>query len=206
MPILEAQIETERASRYLRQLCKHADAMSGRGSHTPGMHLHNKAVPGEVEVAAAWSDTDGTLTFTPWGQCTLAADTDTLTLRIAAADEDGLHHMRDVLTRDLERFSSRDPLTVTWRQPTTNEAAGLLGTRGPAVRHRRGHRRTSLSTILLVLVVILLIGLHVGLAGSIGAGSRLTGMVTNVVVGLVVLKIAVLVLVRFRMRRRPNPK
>jgi hypothetical protein len=34
MPILQAQIQTERASRYLVQFCKQAAAMGG-GGHTP---------------------------------------------------------------------------------------------------------------------------------------------------------------------------
>jgi hypothetical protein len=72
MPILQAQIETERASRYLVQFCKHAAAMGG-GGHTPRIHLHTTMTRREVQVAAEWSDTNGTVTFTPWGQCTLAS-------------------------------------------------------------------------------------------------------------------------------------
>lgn len=113
MPILNAEIQTERASRYLVQFCKHAAAM-GAGGHTARMHLHPTMARGEVQVAADWSDTLGTVTFTPWGQCALTADGDTLTLRIEAADEDGLTQIRDVIDRDFERFSHRGPLIVTW--------------------------------------------------------------------------------------------
>jgi len=111
MPILQAQIPTERAGRYLVQLCRHATAMGG-GGHRPRMHLRG----GTARVTADWSDTSGTLTFTPWGRCTLEADAGTLTLRIDAVDQDGLSQIRDIVTRDLERFSNRDPLTVTWQQ------------------------------------------------------------------------------------------
>lgn len=116
MPSLEAQIETERASRYLVQFCKHAAAM-GSGGHTPRMRLHGTMTRREVQVAAEWSDTEGTVTFTSWGQCTLAAGASTLIVRIEAGDKDGLHQIRDVITRDFDRFSPRDPLTVTWHQP-----------------------------------------------------------------------------------------
>jgi hypothetical protein len=116
MPTLYAQIPTERAGRYLVQFCKHAAAMGG-GGHTLRMHLHSTMARGEVRVAADWSDTSGTVTFTPWGQCTLAAGIDTLTLRIDAADEDGLARIRDVIDRDLQRFSRRDPVTATWHRP-----------------------------------------------------------------------------------------
>ena len=113
MPTLHAQIHTERANRYLVQLCKHAAAMGG-GGHTLRM---------QVRVSADWSDISGTVTFTPWGRCTLSAADDTLTVRIDAADQDGLTRIRDVIDRDLQRFSHRDPLTVTWQQPETPGAA-----------------------------------------------------------------------------------
>jgi hypothetical protein len=120
MPTLKAQVETERASRYLVQFCKHAAAMGG-GGDTPRMHLHGVMARREVRIDAEWSDAQGTVTFTPWGQCTLAADTRTLTVVIEAAGEDGLHQIRDVITRDLERFSRREPLTVTWTRPDADE-------------------------------------------------------------------------------------
>jgi hypothetical protein len=132
MPTLEAQVETERASRYLVQFCKHAAAMGG-GGHTMRMHLHGMLNRRDVQVAAEWSDTRGAVTFTPWGRCTLASDTKTLTLRIEAAGEDGLEQIRDVVSRDLERFSRRDPLTVTWHRSGTSEVPpGRIG-------HRRSH-------------------------------------------------------------------
>jgi hypothetical protein len=80
------------------------------------MHTSGRTGRSEVRVAADWSDTTGTVTFTPWGRCTLSADAGTLTLRIDAADQDGLTQIRDILTRDLQRFSTRDPLTVTWQR------------------------------------------------------------------------------------------
>jgi hypothetical protein len=51
MPILQAQIQTERASRYLVQFCKHAAAM-GSGGHSPRMHLHGVMTRREVQVVA----------------------------------------------------------------------------------------------------------------------------------------------------------
>lgn len=123
-PALEARVTTKRAGRYLTQFCKHAAAMGG-GGHRPRLHLHRAPAHREVNVTAEWSGTAGTVTFTPWGRCTLHADEDTLVLRIDAATDDGLRQIKDVLTRDLERFSRRDPLTVTWRQP---EAPGATPT------------------------------------------------------------------------------
>jgi hypothetical protein len=205
MPILHAQIQTERASRYLVQFCKHAAAMGG-GGHTPRMHLHTPLACRKVQVAAEWSDTVGTVTFTPWGQCTLAADIDALTLRIDAADEDGAAQIRDVIDRDLQRFSRRDPITATWLRTETPDAAPFRHT--GAMTHKPGQvfPRSHVQTILLALAVVLVIGLHIGLAGAVVAQSRWTGVAINVVVALVVLKIALIAWARFATRRRRATK
>jgi hypothetical protein len=205
MPILEAQIETERASRYLVQFCKHAAAM-GSGGHTPRMHLHSTVSRREVQVTAEWSDTSATVTFTPWGQCTLTADANILATRIEAADEDGLAQIRDVVTRDFARFSQRDPLTVTWQRSDDPGAASFRHTDAVKFAHRRGPLRFNLRTILLALAVILIIGLHVGLAGAAVASSRWTGMATNLIVALVLLKIVFIGLARLGIRRRRSAK
>ena len=205
MPILHAQVQTERASRYLVQFCKHAAAMGG-GGHSPRMHLHAPMARREVQVTAEWSDTSGTVTFTPWGQCTLTADAGTLTLRIDAADEDGLAQIRDVLDRDLQRFSRRDPLAVTWQRPETPGAAPFPPTGEVTPKPRPSFPRSHLQTILLVLAVVLVIGLHVGLAGAVVARSRWTGVAINAVVALVVLKIALIAWARLATRRRNASK
>jgi hypothetical protein len=205
MPNLHAQLQTERASRYLVQFCKHAAAM-GDGGHTPRMHLHATMARREVQVAADWTDTGGTVTFTPWGQCTLAADTGTLTLHIDAPDDDGLAQIRDVIDRDLQRFSRRDPLTVTWQRSETPGAAPFRHTGAVTPQPRRGFHRPRLQTILLALAVVLVIGLHVGLAGAVVAQSRWTGFAINVLAALVVLKIALIAWTRFATRRRRATK
>jgi hypothetical protein len=195
MPILEARIETERASRYLGQFCKHAAAMGG-GGHSSRMHLHGMMASREVQVAAEWSDVEGTVTFTPWGRCTLAADAHTLTLRIQAADEDGLRQIQDVVARDFERFSRRDPLTLTWHQPEHSDEEPGTGEAKPP------RRRGDLAVLGLAVAVVVIILLHLGLAGTIAANAPWTGMATNIVLALVALKIALIALARFRIRRR----
>jgi hypothetical protein len=195
MPFTHAQIPTERASRYLVQFCKHAAAM-GSGGHTPRIHRHAAMARGEVRVAAEWSDTAGTVTFTPWGRCGLVADKDTLTVRIDAADEDGLAQIRDVVERDLQRFSSRDPITVTWQGSVDT------GTSKP----RRHLPRTHLQTVLLGSAAVLVIALHIGLAGAVVAHSRWTGIALDVMAALVVVKIGLIAWTRFARRHRGASK
>lgn len=206
-PALEARVATKRASRYLTQFCKHATAM-GSGGHTPRMHPQGTASHRQVKVTAEWSDTEATVTFDPWGRCTLLADDDILVLRIEAAGDDGLRQIRDVMTRDFERFSRRNPLTVTWQQhesstPTLTpavtaspDAGGVAG--DPHHRPVRSRRHT----VLIVVAVALLVGLHLGLAGTAVADSSWLGLAANVAVALVVLKVVLFALARARIRRR----
>ncbi|WP_279340610.1 DUF2218 domain-containing protein [Sphaerisporangium perillae] len=203
MPSLVAQIETERPSRYLVQFCKHAAAMGG-GGHAPRMHLHGIMARREVRVSAEWSDTHGIVTFTPWGKCTLAAEGNILDVRIEAADEDGLAQIQDVITRDLDRFSRRAPLVVTWQ---TTEAASVmppLEARGTTLSRQGapGWVRANLQTIVLVVAGALVLAVHLGLAGTILADSRWTGFAGNAVLAIVVLKVALIAVGRLRIHRR----
>jgi hypothetical protein len=115
MLTVEAQIETERASRYLVQLCRHAAAMAGGRGHRFRNHAGGHArARREVQVHAEWSETHGTISFTPWGQCTIQANASTLAVRVEATDEEDLRQIQDVIARDLDRFGQRDHLTVNW--------------------------------------------------------------------------------------------
>ena len=129
MTTAEARIETERPSRYLVQFCKHAAAMGAAGGHGPRAHLRGMLTRRAVRIHAEWSDTHGVVTFDPWGQCTLTADARTLTLRVAAADEDNLRRIQDVISRDFDRFGRREHLTVSWQGP---EAPSVQSDTGPA--------------------------------------------------------------------------
>jgi hypothetical protein len=42
-----------------------------------------------------------------------------LTLRAEAGDEETLRQIQDLITGHLDRFSRRDPLTVTWQRAET---------------------------------------------------------------------------------------
>jgi hypothetical protein len=114
MVIAEARIETDRAERYLAQICKHAAAMGG-GGHRARLHKGDHSDRDELNVHADWSATRGAVTFTPWGTCAIAADGRILTLRVEASDEENLGRIQDILTRDLDRFGRRDRLVVNWQ-------------------------------------------------------------------------------------------
>jgi uncharacterized protein len=107
MPTAEARIETGRPSRYLAQLCEHANAMAGSQHRMhPGRAHH--------QVRAESSGTHGVIHFEPWGRCTLEATATALVLRVEATSEDGLRRIQDIIAADLARFGRRDHLTVDW--------------------------------------------------------------------------------------------
>jgi hypothetical protein len=124
----EASVETERPSRYLGQLCRH---FNQKGRHLLGglrAHLSGDAQPradlrARIEtirnsrIDVEWSETHGIVSF-GWGQCTMQAGSDTLTLRAQAADEENLLRVQDLVAGHLARFGRRDHLTVNWQRPS----------------------------------------------------------------------------------------
>jgi hypothetical protein len=69
----------------------------------------------QVQVRAEWSDTRGRLTFTPWGECTLIADANTLSLRIDARDQAGLRNIQRIIANNLRRAGHHQDVMVTWQ-------------------------------------------------------------------------------------------
>jgi hypothetical protein len=112
----QARVQTTNASRYLAQLCQHATKFSHRLGR-----LHGGGTRPEI-LGVDWTDTHGTLDLS-WGQCTLDADPATLTVRVAAADEENLRRVQDIITADLERFGRRDGVTVTWQLVPADETS-----------------------------------------------------------------------------------
>ena len=117
----EARIATDRASRYLTQLGRHAEQMGQGLRHRPRAHGSGDAPP-EVE-RTEWSDTHGVIEFA-WGRCVMDATQDTLILRAEADDEDGLRRIQDGIARRLGTIGRRDQLTVTWQPTLPGDATG----------------------------------------------------------------------------------
>lgn len=85
------QFSTERASRYLQQLCKH----------------FGHKVPAEFDAHS------GAITF-PFGQCALKASDNVLDITITTANDDDLARLADVIERHLARFAFREQGTLNW--------------------------------------------------------------------------------------------
>lgn len=92
--VSRARIETDAASRYLQQLCKH--------------FAH--------KLPVAHDESAGRISF-PMGLCRLAADPAALTLTLSAPSPAEMAQLQDVVIRHLERFAFREQLAVDWRVP-----------------------------------------------------------------------------------------
>jgi hypothetical protein len=113
----EAHVPTEHPSRYLAQLCRHAQQVH-RVRHMPRSHDGGGAQAPPRVQHVEWSQTHGIISF-GWGQCTIQADPGTLILRAEAADEENLRRVQEIVAADIARFGRRDHLTVNWQRPAT---------------------------------------------------------------------------------------
>ncbi|MFJ9011665.1 DUF2218 domain-containing protein [Streptomyces canus] len=218
----EARVQTDRPRRYLVQLCSHFSNKGrhvrdghrprshggGGGQSSAEMRAMSQIRPDQIDVE--WSDTYGTVSL-PWGRCVMEAEQGALTLRAEAHDEENLQQIQDLVTGHLERFSRRNPLTVTWErkgepavQPGESLPAAPAHTAGPTAR--RWHR----GTILLVALGVLAVAVHLGLGGAVLSDSRWTDWGVNIILAIVVLKVIVILVKvtsfrRLAARRRRRP-
>jgi len=131
MLIAEARVPTDRASRYLIQLCRHAEHLRRlRRVQVVGVGAGRRSP--EVDHVD-YSDTVGTVRFAD-GQLTARASADTLTLRIEAADDDALRRLQVGIAARLHTIGRRDQLTTIWRRP---ETAPVPPEDSPTARHLR---------------------------------------------------------------------
>ena len=189
MLIAEARVETERASRYLDQLCRHAQQMGRHPHYRPGSHGNGDTHrPPEVRHVE-WSDTDGTVLLS-LGRWILQATPDALVLRVEAAGEEDLLRMQDLIAARVEKIGRRDHLAVTWQQ---SEAPGT-GDQAPAphpTEHGHPGALTNRWTVRAVAgVVALMAVVHLVLGGSLLAASKWLGWGAGaVVLALVLVKV-----------------
>lgn len=128
MPIAEAHVQTERASRYLVRLCRHINSISEISNEGAGRRHGPRAHPGGGasrqpggQLRVEWSDTRGVVSSNS-GRCVLQASPAMLTLRAEADSDENLQMIQEMVTERLARLSWRDPLAVTW-QPAGTAAA-----------------------------------------------------------------------------------
>lgn len=100
----DAHVATEKASKYIAQLCKH--------------FAHKIAV--EYDAAQGRADF-------PFGVCRMEASEQALLLRCEAPDAAALERVEGVVAIHLEKFAWREKPEIAWTAPT-----GTHGRAGPA--------------------------------------------------------------------------
>jgi hypothetical protein len=186
----EAHVETERPSRYLVQLCRHAGQMGGHRHRRPRIHGGGDAPPEVRHVE--WSDSHGVVHLS-LGQWTMRATENTLALRVDAADEEALRRMQELLAGRLETIGRRDQLTVTWQRPEVPTVpAGEAGGEAAASTGRSAAHRRRRSTIGLVVIGALAVAAHVLLGGAALEGLRWTSVPAGIVLVVVLVKLILL--------------
>ena len=106
MPTAEARVSTDRAGRYLIQLCEHTARISTHGRGHGGPHT--------ILRHAEHTGTEGIIDF-DGGRCTLRVTADELVLLAEADDRQRLRLVQDAITARLQKIGRRDQLTVSWR-------------------------------------------------------------------------------------------
>lgn len=116
MPSTEARVRTDRAGRYLAQLCRHTARITDLDH--PNHHASGSAAtrPRRTE----FDDTDGVIEFDA-GRCTVQATGDELILLARADDVRSLRLIQAAIAARLEQIGGRDQLSVTW-QPRSGDA------------------------------------------------------------------------------------
>lgn len=107
MPSAQARVRTDRATRYLTQLCGHAAQLGAR--HHSHRHGEGATMPRRTEC----SGTDGVIEF-DGGRCVLRATGEELVLVVEAEDEQRLRLVRNTIAVRVETIGRRDRLSLTW--------------------------------------------------------------------------------------------
>ncbi|MER7788234.1 DUF2218 domain-containing protein [Streptomyces sp. NPDC097640] len=200
----QAYIPTDRASRYLVQLCRHGSQMTGIPGHRPRAHAGGGAPPRLRHVE--WSDTEGVLDF-GFGQCALEAGPEGLTLRARADGEEHLRRILDGIAARVEKIGRRDNLHVTWHRPDAADADAAPGVAGgPPAPASRSPLRAHGRAIALSAVALLVLAAHLA-AGRTLVDSSWSSWALVTVLGIVAVKATVIttVVIRRRKAARAHP-
>jgi hypothetical protein len=119
MPSAQARIRTANAAGYLARLCGHLGKLAKASrlpGHGPRLHARGGQPPAVLHVEHTHDA--GTITLS-WGQLTLHAAADELTIRASADDQEDLQRIQDMPAGRLTKFGRREHLDIQWTPGTT---------------------------------------------------------------------------------------
>jgi hypothetical protein len=121
VPSAQTRIRTANAAAYLARLCGHLSKLARAGritGHGPRLHTSGGQPPAVLQ--AEHTRDAGTVTLS-WGQLTLRATENELTIRASAGNQDNLQHIQDMTAGRLTKFGRREHLDIQWT-PITDTA------------------------------------------------------------------------------------
>lgn len=127
MPSAQTRIQTANAAGYLARLCGHLSKLA-QASRLPGHGPRPHARGGQPAVLHAEHARDtGTITLS-WGQLTLRAAAEELTIRATAGSQENLQRIQDMTTGRLAKFGRREHLDIQWTPVADDQQAGYPAT------------------------------------------------------------------------------
>lgn len=124
----------------------------------PGSHPDGKATS-RTERAES-SDTGGTIDV-GWGSYALQADTHSLTLRAAVADQDSLQHLQHLMIARPQKIGERDALQVIRQQDETTDGQPMIPPLLLPPRRRKPSPTTTPGDSGAIAVLALIVAVHV---------------------------------------------
>jgi hypothetical protein len=206
MPTAEARITTDRAERYLDQLCSHLGQMQHmrhlpRGGHgalgAPRPQVeHVERTPGRAAIRFAE------------GSWTLSVAAGALLLRVEADDPAALELLKDAIAARIIKIGRRDDLSVAWHEVAgqggrDDEPADGGGSSDEVRRTGPGGRRRW-RRIAWLAAIAAAVAIHLGLIGSLlgsGAGKDLAA---DAILALLAVKLLLFALHARSGRGRPT--
>jgi hypothetical protein len=139
VPTAQTRIRTPNAAAYLARLCEHLAKLASP-RRFPGHSLRPHAGDQPPAVLHTEHTRDaGTITLT-WGQLTLHATAEELTIRADAGTQGNLHRIQDMTAGRLQKFGRRERLDIQWtavtgtasgqQQPAVPPGSGRQGATG----------------------------------------------------------------------------
>ncbi|MFI1911876.1 DUF2218 domain-containing protein [Nocardia sp. NPDC020380] len=111
MTTMEGRVAIADPDRYVRQFCKHANALAARGHY--GFRGHDGTEHAALALRVEQTGTAATIHVEPYGLFTLHSEPGVLLVRIEGSDAAGLERLRRLVDEDLNRFGHRR-LTAEW--------------------------------------------------------------------------------------------
>jgi hypothetical protein len=186
MPSAEARIPTDRAARYLEQLCSHLGAMGhmrlpAGGHGGDGMPRVENIEQNGNRAVIRFND----------GSWTLQAHEDALVLRVEAEEAAALERLKEAIAARITKIGRRDGLAVTWSSPADPDGPAA----GAEVRFpRRGGGRGWWRGIGWFALAGLALAIHLGLIGSLLGGGRWKDIAADALIALIAVKLILLAL------------